>query len=69
MTDIYDLAGTVAEWQRIAEELGKIVDSIRAIPRTKPLRPDRRCTVKINTKGHQRKPCRVARSMRRNGRK
>lgn len=27
--------------------------------RTKP------CAVKINTKGHQRRPCRVARSMRR----
>lgn len=29
----------------------------------------RTCTVKINTKGHQRRPCAVARSMRRVGRK
>lgn len=69
MTDIYDLANYVAECQDSMQELRKIVDSIRAIPRTKSIRPDKRCAVKINTKGHQRKPFRVARSMRRVGRK
>lgn len=66
MTDFDRLAYTVAEWTRIVQELRKVIGTV---PRVKPMRPEYRCNVGINTKGHQRKPCRVARSMRRVGRK
>lgn len=66
VNDTYNLANAIAEWTRIVQELRK---AIGPVPHVKPLRPEYGCTVQINTKGHQRKPCRVARSMRRVGRK
>lgn len=62
MTDTYDLANAVAEWAQLIQELREVIGTV---PRVKPLRPEYRCTVQINTKGHKRKPCQVARSMRR----
>lgn len=66
MTDTYDLANAVAELTHIVQELREVIGTV---PRVKPLRTEYRCTVQINTKGHKRKPCQVARSMRRVGRK
>lgn len=66
MTDTYGLANAIAECTKLVQELRK---AIGTVPRVKTTRPEYRCTVGINTKGHQRKPCMVARSMRRVGRK
>ena len=69
MTNISDLINSIAEWQRIVQELREAMESINMVRCVQPLRPDCRCAVKIDTTGHQRKPCGVARSMRRVGRK
>lgn len=69
MTDISDLLNSIAEWQQIVQKLREAMEGINMVRRVHPLRPDCRRAVKIDTKGHQRKPCGVARSMRRVGRK
>lgn len=57
---------TLLDLAKFAEEAREEAEERKSERSKWHMRP---CTVKINTKGHQRRPCRVARSMRRNGRK
>lgn len=57
---------TLLDLAKFAEEAREEAEERKSERSKWRMRP---CTVKINTKGHQRRPCRVARSMRRNGRK
>lgn len=57
---------TLLDLAKFAEEAREEAEERKSERSKWHMRP---CTVKINTKGHQCRPCRVARSMRRNGRK
>lgn len=71
MEELYE---SLSEWAEsvlnpMFLELGQLTEEVReaenARKRERSKWRMRHCTVKINTKGHQRRPCRVARSMRR----
>lgn len=57
------------EWEEFEETMRQYASSCNEDDEEPSLRPDRKCYVKIDTKGHNRAPSRVARSMRRVGRK
>lgn len=64
-----EMVSVIREYLFPFEMMQEAVGEIELVDPVPPLRPDRRCPVKINTKGYHRKPCAVARSMRRVGRK
>ena len=67
MPDLYDLLNRLADWQNMVEEIGQFIDSLDTVGQSRPIRPNYKCPVKINTTGFHHKPYAVARSMRRNG--